>query len=138
MVYDGVPISVRRPPDNPDSLLIRVEGRSLSWTYATATEPRHTEIALVASTFDKKGKELKRDAKVIRVNAAEDVPPTGRLDRSLEIKYKLEHDPKATRLRLVVRVATTGRIGTADIDLTKPLPPPNSGAPPAPAGESAH
>jgi VWFA-related protein len=137
MVYDGVPISVRRPPDDPNSLLIRVEGRSLSWTYATATEPRHTEIALVASTFDKKGKELKRDAKVIRANAAEDVPPTGRLDRSLEIKYKLEHDPKAMRLRLVVRVAATGRIGTADIDLTKPLPP-NSGAPPAPAGESAH
>ena len=137
MAYDGVPISVRRPPADPNTFAIRVDGRGLVWTYATETEPRHTEIILVASTFDKKGKELKRDAKVIRANANETVPPTGRLDRSLEINYHMAADPKATRLRFVVRVAATGRIGTADIDLTKPLPQ-SSATAPSQAGEPSH
>lgn len=137
MVYDGVPISVRRSPDKPDTFNIHVDGKGLAWTYATDTEPRRTEVILVASTFDKKNKELKRDAKMIRANATGDVPPTGRIERSLEIHYLLAQDPKATRVRFVVRVAASGRIGTADVDLTKPLPPSNSASAPAPAGEIA-
>lgn len=137
MVYDGVPISVRRSPQTPDTFNIHVDAKGLAWTYATDTEPRHTEVILVASTFDKKNKELKRDAKVIRANASSEVPPTGRLERSLDIHYQLAPDPKATRVRFVVRVAASGRIGTADVDLTKPLPPSNSAAAPTPAADEA-
>ncbi|HEY0162967.1 MAG TPA: VWA domain-containing protein [Edaphobacter sp.] len=123
MAYDGVPMTVDRSPQTPDTFNIHVDGKALSWTYATDTEPRHAEIVLVASSFDKKGKELKRDAKIIRASASKDVPPTGRIDRGLDIHYLLPHDEKATRARFVVRVAASGRIGTADVDLTKPLPP---------------
>jgi VWFA-related protein len=137
MVYDGVSISVRRSPDKPDTFDIHVDGKGLAWTYATDTEPRRAEVILVASTFDKKNKELKRDAKIIRANATGDVPPTGRLERSLEIHYLLAQDPKATRVRFVVRVAASGRIGTADVDLTKPLPPSNSALGPPAGGEAA-
>jgi VWFA-related protein len=136
MAYDGVPLAIRRQPSDPAAFNIRIAGSALVWTYATETEPRHTEIILVASTFDKKGKEIKRDAKDIKANANEAVPPTGRLDRNIEINYHMTPDPRATRLRLVVRVAATGRIGTADIDLTKPLPPANSVAP-SPASSSS-
>jgi VWFA-related protein len=137
MVYDGVPISVRRSPEKPDTFNIHVDGKGLAWTYATDTEPRRAEVILVASTFDKKNKELKRDAKMIRANATGDVPPTGRLERSLDIHYLLAPDPKATRVRFVVRVAASGRIGTADVDLTKPPPPSNSASVPAQVGEVA-
>jgi len=137
MVYDGAPVTVRRSADNPETFSIHVDAKGLAWSYATDTEPRHAEVILVASTFDKKNKELKRDAKVIRASATGDVPPTGRLERSLEIHYSLAPDPKATRVRFVVRVAATGRIGTADVDLTKPLPPPPPGATAAPSGEAA-
>jgi len=135
MVYDGVPISVRRMPSPVGAFVIQVDARSLAWTYATDKEPRHAEVILVASTFDKKGKELKRDAKIIRANATGDVPPTGRLERRLNIDYLLANDPKATRVRFVVRVTASGRIGTADIDLTQPLPTPSSA--PLPSGEAA-
>ena len=137
MVYDGAPVTVRRSADNPGTFSIHVDAKGLAWSYATDTEPRHAEVILVASTFDKKNKELKRDAKVIRASATGDVPPTGRLERSLEIHYSLAHDPKATRVRFVVRVAATGRIGTADVDLTKPLPPTPTGSAAAPSGEAA-
>jgi VWFA-related protein len=127
MVYDGVPLTLTRNPGDPDSFVVHVDGRGLSWSPATDTEPRHAEVILMASTFDKKGKELKRDAKTIRVAATgENVPPTGRLERGIDFKYALKHDPKATRVRIVLRVTASGRIGTADVDLTQPPPPAGS------------
>jgi len=81
----------------------------------------------VTSIFDRKGNLLRRDPKIMRIPASVNVPPTGHFERDLDIKYKLvDRDPRATRLRFVVRVAATGRIGTADVDLTKP---PSSGQP---------
>ncbi|MGA2276240.1 MAG: VWA domain-containing protein, partial [Terracidiphilus sp.] len=81
---------------------------------ANGSEPRHTEVILVVSTFDKKGNELKRDAKIIKVNAPPTDPPTGRLHRNLNIPCKIDHNPKAVRVRFSVRSSATGRIGTAD------------------------
>ena len=68
----------------------------------------------MVSTFDKKDKELKRDAKIIKVSAPTSVAPTGRLVRNIDLNYKVEHNPKAVRARFVVRVTASGRIGTAD------------------------
>jgi VWFA-related protein len=123
MVYDSVPVSVRRAPEAPDTFDLMVDGKGLVWSPATDTEPRRAEVVLVASTFDKKGKLLVRDSKIIRAKAAANVPAAGRLDRTLDIHYLLKHDPKATRIRFVVRVASSGRIGTADVDLTQPPAP---------------
>ncbi len=131
MAYDGVPLTLTPSPTDPDSFAILVEGRGLVWTVATDTEPRHTEVIVMATTFDKKGKELKQIARQIKVKAPADVPPTGRLDRALNFNFKLDHDPKAVRARFVVRVTASGRIGTADATLGQPLP-----APPPPHREA--
>jgi hypothetical protein len=137
MVYDGVPITLTRVPGDPNNFIIHVEGRGLFWTNATDTEPRHAEVIVMSATFDKKGKEIKRDAKSIRVNASGDVPPTGRIERGIDFKYKLAPEPKATRARFVVRVTASGRIGTADVDLTKPPPPTPTAGAAGPTGEAA-
>jgi VWFA-related protein len=126
MVYDGVPVTLQPSPTDRDSFTVHIDARGLAWTYATDTEPRHTEVVLVVSTFDHKGKELKRDGKVIKVSAPSSVPPTGRLERSLDVDYKLDHNPKAVRARFTIRVAASGRIGTADAVLGQQ---PNNGAP---------
>jgi VWFA-related protein len=132
MVYDGLPIELKPSPTDPDVFTVHVDGRGLAWTYATETEPRHTEVVLMVSTFDKKDKELKRDAKIIKASAPPTVAPTGRLLRDLNLEYKVDHNPKAVRARFVVRVTASGRIGTADAVLGQqavaPPPPP----PPAP------
>jgi VWFA-related protein len=114
MVYDGIPILIRPVDADPDSFTVHVDGSGLAWTYANGSEPRHTEVILVVSTFDKKGNELKRDAKIIKVNAPPTDPPTGRLHRNLNIPCKIDHNPKAVRVRFSVRSSATGRIGTAD------------------------
>jgi VWFA-related protein len=124
MAYDGVPLTLTPSTTDPDSFTILVEGRALTWTPATDTDPRHTEVIVMATTFDKKGKELKQIARQIKVKAPADVSPTGRLDRSLNFNFKLEHDPKAVRARFVIRVTSSGRIGTADATLGQPLPTP--------------
>jgi VWFA-related protein len=117
MVYDGVPLTLEQDPTNPDKFMIKVDGKGLVWAAATDTAPRHADIVVVASTFDKKNKELKRTAKVVSANASGNVPPTGPLLRDLNMNFPLEHNDKAVRVRFVVRVSATGRIGTADAKL---------------------
>ena len=117
MVYDGIAIAPKQSATDPDSFTVHVDGRGLAWTYATDTELRHTEVILIVSTFDKKGKELKRDAKVIKVAAPPSAPPTGRYLHDVNIPCKIDHNPKAVRVRFSVRVSASGRIGTADLEL---------------------
>ena len=117
MVYDGIPISLMPSPSDPGSYTVHVDAKGLTWSPATDTQPRHTDLILLVSTFDSKGKELKRVAKSIGVNAAPTVPPSGRLEQSVNISYKIDHDPKAVRARFVVRVTSSSRIGTADVVL---------------------
>jgi VWFA-related protein len=132
MVYDGLPIELKPSPTDPDVFTVHVDGRGLAWTYATETEPRHTEVVLMVSTFDKKDKELKRDAKIIKASAPPTVAPTGRLLRDLNLEYKVDHNPKAVRARFVVRVTASGRIGTADAVLGQQVVVPPPPSPPAP------
>jgi VWFA-related protein len=137
MTYDGVPLTLTPQVDNPDAFNIYIDARGLSWTPATDTEPRHAEVIVMASTFDKKSKELKRIAKSVKVNAPPDVAPTGRLERPLNIHFVLDHDPKATRARFVIRVTASGRIGTADAILGQTPAKPAAPAPaPTPAATS--
>ena len=117
MVYDAVSITPTQSATDPDSFTVHVDGHSLAWMPATETEPRRTELILMTSTFDKKGKELKRDAKVIKINAPASAPPNGRYLHDLNIPCKLDHNPKAVRVRFSVRVSATGRIGTAELPL---------------------
>lgn len=120
MAYDGVPITLVASPDNPDQFTVHVDAGGLVWSPVTDTVPkRYTDVIIMATSFDKKGKGLQRISREIHAAATEDVPPTGPLKRSLDLKLTLDHDPKAVRARFVVRVTANGRIGTADANLTQ-------------------
>jgi VWFA-related protein len=119
MVYDGVRINVEASPTDPEQFTIHVDGHNLAWTSATDTEPRHSEVILVVSTYDKKDKELSRVAKVVRSSAPSTVPPTGRMLLDMNLHHKLDYNPKAVRARFTVRVDASGRIGTADVQLSQ-------------------
>jgi hypothetical protein len=128
--YDGAPVTIIPSADDPVGFTVHVDGRALAWTAATDTEPRRTEVSLLVMTFDKKNKELNRDAKIITASAPRSVTPTGELVRNIDIAYKLDINPRAVRARFVVRVASTGRVGTVDTVLQQIVVPP---LPPAPA-----
>jgi hypothetical protein len=120
MVYDGVPITVEPSPSDLDTFMIHVDYHGVVWSNATDTEPRKAEAIVMVSTFDAKGKELSRDAKIVTATASKDVPATGRLEQGMNIARKIEHNRKAVRARVTVRVTRTGRIGTADFALSQP------------------
>jgi hypothetical protein len=127
MVHDAVPVAIVHSEDDPVAFTVHVDGRALGWTPATDTEPRHTEVVLQVTTFDKRNKALNRDAEVVRASAPMSVAPTGTLIRNIDIAYKLEVNPRAVRARFVVRVTSTGKVGTAETVLkpivVPPLPP---------------
>ena len=121
MSYDGVDMAVTPVPGTPLSYVIHVAARSVGWYFPTATEPfRHTELVLAVTTYDRKGKLLKQSANDMKFKAPENASPTGRIEVPLNFPLKLDPDSKAVRARVVVRLGTSGRIGTADLDLTKP------------------
>lgn len=117
MVYDAVPMTVHPSANDPNAYNAHIEGSGLVWTFATETNPRHADLILMTSTFDKKGKELNRKAQAVKISAPRTVPPTGRIERPVEVPFQIDHDPKAVRARVVVRVTQTGRLGTADLAL---------------------
>ena len=117
MVYDAVPLTLTPDPNDHDSFNLRIEAKGLVWSYATDTEPRHANFVLVMTTFDKKGKVLKEVAKLAKMDAPATVPARGRIELPILVPIKLEHDPKAVRVRFVVRIVQTGREGTADATL---------------------
>ncbi len=117
MVYDGVPLTLTQDPADPDRFTVHVDSKGLNWTAATDTEPRHAEVILLATSFDKKNKEVQHLAKNIRVSAPATVAPTGRLERSIDFRVALPHDVNAVRARFTIRVTSTGKIGTADTPL---------------------
>ncbi len=123
MVYDGVHITVEPTPNDPLDFLIRVDGHNLVWSPATDTEPRRAEVILMVTTYDKKGKELSRVAKVVHSRAPTAAPPTGRLLLDINMRSKIDFNPKAVRARFTVRVNASGRIGTADVQLGQQPPP---------------
>jgi hypothetical protein len=132
MGYDVVPVTIVPSADDPVAFTVHVDGRALEWTPATDTEPRHTEVSLLVTTFDKKNKELNRDSNVITASAPTSVTPTGRLIRNIDIAYKLDFNPRAVRARFVVRVMSTDRVGTVDTALQQIVVPPLPAAAPAP------
>jgi VWFA-related protein len=117
MVYDAVPLSLAVRPGQANAFTLSIGPKALVWSYGEAGKPRATQVVMMVSTFDRKGRELSRDAKTINARAPADVPPTGRLERGLSLLYTVPPTKKAVRARFVVRVSATGRIGTADAAL---------------------
>ena len=121
MAYDGVDMTVTPTPGTPLSYVVHVAARSVGWYFPTAAEPfRHTELVLAVTTYDRKGKLLKQTANDMKFKAPDSASPTGRIEVPVNFPLKLDPDSKAVRARVVVRLGTSGRIGTADLDLTKP------------------
>ncbi len=117
MVYDGLAITATPSPTKPDAFLVHVDPASVTWYFATDAKPRHAEVSVVITTFDKKDKVVKQTAREVRIDAPRSVAPTGRIERPLDMELTVDHDPKAVRARFVVRMNPQGKIGTADATL---------------------
>ncbi len=118
MDYDAVAFTVKSSPTDANDLRFTVEGRGLPWyVVPDGSKPRFTRLIVLSTVFDKKGKELKRNAIRLSFSAPPNAPTTGRINLPLGFNYKIPAEPKAVRARLVVRIEANGRMGTADLEL---------------------
>ena len=105
---------------SPDKYLLHMEAHSLYWTPSDGTTPRQTKLIVTVTTFDKKDKLLKSDAREVSLTAKPGGALTGPLSGPVVLACDVPSNPKAVRARFVVRVDRTGRMGTADADLLHP------------------
>jgi len=141
MVYDAVRFTVNASPTDENAFTFHIEPRGMSWYFTDGTKPRYTRLIIIGTSFDKKGKELKQTANRLEFKAPMSAPATGHLEIPLKFPFTLTPDPKAVRARFVVRVESSGRMGTADLTLapgatatsisTDTTPTPPDTAPPA-------
>jgi hypothetical protein len=80
-------------------------------------QSRFTRLLIVATTFDRKGKPSKPNQLRLQFTAPASAPATGHIEIPLAFDMKINPDPKAVRVRVVVRVEASGRMGTADLPM---------------------
>jgi VWFA-related protein len=123
MVYDGVPFTIVRDTAQPDSFSIHIEPKYVDWL-AGDSQKLSAEIALLAESFDKKGKPLNHQAKVLTVEST-----SGSLTAELTLHITLPTQSPAARLRFVVRMDRSGKLGADNFFLVnkKSLNDPSTG-----------
>jgi VWFA-related protein len=117
MAYDAVTFSMKASPTDANDFKVAVSSQGLSWYYTDGSKPRYTRLIVLTTTFDRKGKLLKTDARRLEFQAPQDAPARGHIGIGVAFDHKLDPDPKAVRMRMVVRVEATGHMGTADVTL---------------------
>ncbi|AEU38871.1 VWA domain-containing protein [Granulicella mallensis] len=117
MAYDAVSFTVTTSPTDSNTYKFHVEPRGVAWYITDGTKPRFTRLIIMSTAFDRKGKELKADARRLEFKAPAAAPSTGRIELPLDFEVKFDAVPKAVRTRMVVRVEASGRMGTADLTL---------------------
>jgi hypothetical protein len=117
MAYDAVGFTVHSAPNDATALHFNLDARGVSWYFTDGTKPRFTRILILATAFDRKGKPLKPTEQRMQFTAPASAPARGHIEIPLAFDMKLNPDPKAVRVRLVVRVEASGRMGTADLPM---------------------
>lgn len=106
MTYNGLDVSAVRK--SADQWEIEIAENNIDWSAPDPKGGQHTEDTLAFAWFNAKGKLLGHATK-------EEI--AGRMNPSQGARYKLTISlpPRAVRLRIVVRDALSGRMGTVDV-----------------------
>ena len=112
MVYDEIPLTVTRSKTDSDNFLLRLDSSLIP---ENGTGP--ADFMVFVESFDQKGKMLDRTA----YTATESVASNGAAPtKYLSISTHIETAPPAARLRFVLRLNNTGKLGAANYYLVDP------------------
>jgi VWFA-related protein len=114
MVYDAAPIKVLRDPANADNFILQMNNSDIPWK--TAGDHKLTaEITVLVESFDRKGKMLDRKANIRTVQVPSAPDSASPLMPYLRLMAMIGTGTPAARLRFVVRVDATGKIGADNL-----------------------
>jgi len=124
--YDAVPLTIESVKDKPDYFQVSFPASAIGWASGGARET--SEITLLVSSYDKKGKLLHRDGRVIGF-MRQPLLNNQIENRTLHVQATIPTVSPASRARVVVRSNGNGKIGTgnyflSDQNPTEPSPQP--------------
>lgn len=132
MVYDAVPLTLVRDPVAPDNFQINVPAADVDFQPNDAGKLR-TEIAVLVESYDKKGKLLNHEVSVRHVAVVAGTPEAELKTRYVSVPVTIPTAAPAARLRFVVRIGGTGKLGADNYFLVdrKTLSDPTTGLTPS-------
>ena len=116
LVYDGVPLTVTREATTPDRFDLHLRAGDLPLQVDASNKPS-AELTVLVESFDKRGKMLEHNAKILTVRMTARPPSAGPDIRSISIPVNISTKAPAARLRFVVRANGNGKVGAENFFL---------------------
>jgi VWFA-related protein len=117
MVYDGIPLTLKRSA-TPGQVMVWMDSEALRRVDDGPPEASATKIQVSCVSFDEKGKVLVHNGGTMEIPAS--ALESARGSRVGIPLNQCDSDPHAVRLRVVVQVLNSGRIGAANLNLVEP------------------
>ncbi len=114
MVYDGLPFTIVRNAETPDSFDLHLAPSKIAWKADDAGKLT-ANIVLFVESFDRKGKLLQRTANTLALNR-----PDSSNDKEIRLTTSIPTATPVARLRFVLRVEADGRMGANNFYLVDP------------------
>lgn len=118
MVYDAVPLIVTPDPVKPNSLRISLKASDIPWHQA-GTHLLSADTTVLIESFDRKDRLLNHDSAIHTINMPSDPSGDSPIPRTVTMSANFPSEPPAARLRIVVLVNETGKIGAENSLLGK-------------------
>jgi VWFA-related protein len=116
MVYDAVPITVTRDLASPDSFHIYVKASNVPWRSA-GPHLFAADITVLVESFDKKDKLLNHTSQVHAMKLPSNSEGTALESSAVKMMASISTQAPAARLRFVVLVNGTGKLGAVNLFL---------------------
>jgi VWFA-related protein len=118
LVYDGVPLTVKRDAAVPDRFQLGIRAADLPLKPDGSEKPS-SELTVLVESFDRKGKLLQQNAHLFTVHLLPGVA-TGPSDpRSIKVPVVIPTSTPAARIRFIVRANGNGKIGAENFFLDR-------------------
>jgi VWFA-related protein len=118
LVYDGIPIALSPSLNDPTVIRIHIGHEGIVWKNPQLDREETANIQVLIATFDRNSKLIARTARnlVVRNTMAEG---DENKPQDINMTYRLPANDSVSHLRVVVRVPESGRVGAANMDLSK-------------------
>jgi VWFA-related protein len=110
MVYDAVPLTLTRDPVDHDKFQVGLPSADVEWETA-GPQVLKASLAVLVESFDRKGKMLNHRVAMETVGVKEGPTPLMPAAARFSLDSVISTAPPAARIRIVVRVNRTGKIG---------------------------
>jgi VWFA-related protein len=118
LIYDGIPIVLSPLPNDPSVIRIHIGHEGIAWTNPEPGTNETANVQVLIAIFDRKSKLISRTARNLVVRNTVTTQNEESKAQDINMVYRLSAKNSAIRLRVVVRVPESGKVGAANMDIS--------------------